>query len=120
MKLPISTLGLVAALAVGCASTPVPATRLASTESAVQAAKSAGAERVPVASTHLTKAETDLGKAKSLITKGDNDDAATLLTRAEADASLAAALSREAQQKAATDAAVQRVRAMTPVSGPSR
>jgi hypothetical protein len=122
MKLPISTLAIMAACAAGCASTPVPTAQVASTETAVQSARAAGASGVPQASSHLTDAESELGKAKNLINSGDNDQAGPLLTRAEADANLAAALSREAQQKASTDAAIQRVRTMstpTPMSEPS-
>jgi hypothetical protein len=108
----MSTLGFVAACAVGCASTPIPSSRVASVETAVRAARDGGAERVPAAKTPLNSAEGQLGEAKNLISKGDNDEASAKLTRAELDAALASALTREAQQTAATQAAYQRVRAM--------
>lgn len=115
--------GLATALsvAVGCASAPVPTARMTSAEQAVQAARGAGAETAPNAEAYLTRAESQLADARQLVEEGENAEAAELLTRAEADAQLAAALSREAQQRAATDASMQRVRSMqsTP-SGESR
>lgn len=96
----ISTLGLVAALAVGCSASPVPPARMASAETAVQSAREAGAERSPEASRHLTLAEDELGKAKMLNSKGKTDEAEQALTRSQSDAALAAALAREAEQRA--------------------
>ena len=122
MKRHSLTLGVVVAcaLAGGCASTPVPEAQVASTQEAVQSARQAGADRVPEANKHLTMAEDQLAKARTHISKGDNDDALPLLTRAEYDAALAAALSREAQQKAATEAVIVRVQSVSaPMKQPS-
>ncbi len=99
MKRTISTIGLVAAFAIGCGST-VPEARVASTETAVQSARASGADRDPEASRHLKMAEAELSKAKALNGKREGDEASALLSRAESDAALAAALSDEAKQKA--------------------
>jgi hypothetical protein len=123
MKLVISTVGLVVACAAGCASTPVPKAQVASTENAVESARSAGAERVPEASQHMRMADEHLREANNFIKRGDNDKAEGMLRRAEADAALASSLTQEARQKAATDAAIERVRAASESgapSGPSR
>ena len=102
MNRTISTVGLVAAFAVGCGSSLPPA-RVASTETAVQSAREAGAERVPQADQHLKMAEDNLARAKTLNAKKDGDKAEAMLRRASADAALAAALTDEAKQtKAAT------------------
>ena len=93
----------------GCASTPVPDARVASTESAVQSARAAGADRVPEANQHLRMADDELGKARGFIQNGDNDKATAMLRRAESDANLAAALSRETKQKMMTAAAMQQL-----------
>ena len=114
MKQSIWTLGLVAALAVGCKSSSVPPARVASTEAAVKSAREAGADRVPDAQARLKAAEDQLVMAKRLIDKGETGEVEGLLTRAESDAALAAALSYEAQQKAATEAEKQPVRAKQP------
>ena len=118
MKLSICTVGLLAC-AVGCASTPPPTAKVASTQTAVQSARAEGAAGVPDAQPYLTKAEDQLGKAHGLMKKGDNDEAAALLTRAEADAQLATALTHEAKQNAATIAAEQRLRTMSPTLEPT-
>jgi hypothetical protein len=121
MKLVITTVGFVAACAAGCASTPVPNAKVASTESTVQSARTAtaGAGSVPEADQHLRRADDELAKARVLIRKGDNDEASAMLSRADADARLAAALSHEAQQRRATDSAVQRVISMPGQSAPA-
>jgi hypothetical protein len=122
MKAFISTVGLLAACAAaaGCASKPVPEARVAATQAAIQSARQVGADRSPAASKQLGSAEEQLNAARGRIKKGDNEEAEMLLTRAESDAALAAALAREARQKAATDAAMQRTRAVSaPMGQPS-
>jgi hypothetical protein len=119
MKASIPTLALVTACAAGCASTPAPTAQVASTEMALATARDSGADGVPDAHTSYAIAQHELQQAKALMARGDNDEAADLLTRAEADAALSAALARESQQRAAADAAIQRVRAMAPAAPPS-
>jgi len=94
-------------IAAGCASAP-PSTE-AST-SGIRAAEEVGAAKVPQASLHLQLAKEELEHAKVLSEKGENDKAASMLSRAEADAELAVALSREDAEKEEARAAVERVR----------
>jgi hypothetical protein len=120
MKASISTLGFVAALAVGCASSP-PAGRVASTETAVQSARASGVDRSAEATNHLQMAEQALDEAKAIIKKdGYTDQAQALLMRADSDAALAAALSREAKQESGMRGEPQKqpVRAKQPPAEP--
>ena len=95
------------ALATGCAATPL---RTEASTSGIRAAEEVGAHNVPGASLHLQLAKEELQQAKGLSTNGDRDHAASLLLRAEADAELAVALSRESAEKTEAQAAVERVR----------
>jgi hypothetical protein len=120
MKLVITTVGFVAACAAGCASTPVPNARVASAESTVQSARSVTtAGSSPQADQQMRMADDELAKAQRLIRDGKNDQASAALSRAEADARLAASLSHEAQQRRATDSAVQRVISMPSQNAPA-
>jgi hypothetical protein len=85
-----------------CASSPVPADRLAQSQAAVRSAQEVGAERVPSAALHLKVANDELEQARKLIADGDNKRAEYILLRAEADADAALNLAREAQVR--TDA----------------
>ena len=118
MKLFIASVGVLV-LAAGCASTPPPTAKAASTQAALQQARDEGAARSPEASTYLAKSQDEFARAQSDMHRGKNKDATARLMRSESDANLASALTREAKQKAATDAAEQRVRAMTPTLQPS-
>lgn len=93
-----------------CASPPLPAARVGSAEAGVREARAAGAERIPNAASHLRLAELQIERARRLIEDGEPDRAHWMLLRAEADAAVAAALSREAEQKVATDEAASRAR----------
>jgi hypothetical protein len=103
----IGTLLLVA-IAVGCASSPP--LRTESSTSAISAAEAVGATEVPRASLHLQLAKEELERAKGMSDKGDKDEAASQLLRAEADAELAVVLSHEQSEKADAEAAMERVR----------
>jgi regulator of protease activity HflC (stomatin/prohibitin superfamily) len=99
---------LLAAMIAGCASSP-PVNKEAST-SAIRAAEEVGASSVPSASLYLQLAKEELENAKVLAAKGDKEQAESMLLRAQADAELAAALSRgDADKKEATQA-MERVR----------
>ncbi len=92
-----------ACIALGaCATSPVPAVRLAQSEAAIRSAKEAGAEKVPPAALHLQVAMDELDLARKLIYYGSNERADYMLLRAEADADVALTFTREA---AARDAA---------------
>jgi hypothetical protein len=95
---------------VGCAARPVPAARVGSAEAAVSAARADGATKLPEAAVHLRLAEEQLVRARRLIRDGEHERAEWFLVRAEADAALADALAREADQKAAADAVANRAR----------
>lgn len=82
-----------------CASSPVPADRLAQSQAAVRSAHEVGAENVPPAALHLKLANEELGMARKLIADGDNKRAEYILLRAESDANAALALAREAEAR---------------------
>jgi hypothetical protein len=97
------------AIAAGCATTPPMRTTEAST-SGIRAAEEVGAPQVPRAALHLQLAKEELGNAEGLAAKDEKEQASSMLTRAEADAELAVALSRESTEKSEALAAVERVR----------
>ncbi len=96
----VSTLG-------GCATFPL---HTEASTSGIRAAEEVGAANVPKASLHLQLAKEELELAKSLASKGYKDQAQSMLMRAEADAELAVALSRESAEKAEATAAIDSVR----------
>lgn len=94
-------------IAAGCASAPL---RTEGSTSGIRAAEEAGAANVPQASLHMQLAKEELGFAKMLAERGEKDQAASMLLRAEADAELAVILSRGDAEKLEAQAAVERVR----------
>jgi hypothetical protein len=96
------------AIVAGCAAN-VPLRTEAST-SVIRAAEEAGAAKVPQASLHLQLAKEELELAKGLAAKGEKEQAASMLLRAEADAELAVVLSREDAERSEAQAAVARAR----------
>jgi len=98
---------VVTAFAAGCASVPL---RTEASTSGIRAAEEVGAAKVPQASLHLQLAKEELERAKGLAKNGDKEEATSLLRRAEADAELAVALSREDAEKSEALTAVERVR----------
>ena len=96
----------------GCASTPVPNAKIASSEGAIRAAQETGSRNVPRAALHLKLAEEQLQSAKKLIRDNDNKRAEYVLMRAQADAELAIALSHAAASNAKAGAAVDAARAV--------
>ncbi len=95
------------AIASGCASTPL---RTEASTSGIRAAEEAGAAQVPQASLHLQLAKEELELAKGLAAKGEKENAASMLLRAETDAELAVTLSRGDAEKSEAQAAMERVR----------
>lgn len=95
------------AIGAGCATAPL------STEAAtsgIRAADEVGAGEVPQASLYLQLAREELAHAKELKESGDDDAAASMLARAEVDAELALALSREDAESSEARTAVEQVR----------
>jgi hypothetical protein len=95
---------------IGCVSAHMPsASHIASAEAAIRNARELGAERIPDASVHLELAERQLARAMSDIDRGDAHDARWMVVRADADAHLALALTREARTREAADEMAARV-----------
>ena len=107
MKSYLILAGSLAAM-VGCAAVPVLKTE--GSTSGIRAAEAIGAAKVPQAALHLQLAKEELGHAKTLAADGRSEQASSFLLRAEADAELAVALSREDAEKSAARAAVDQVR----------
>jgi hypothetical protein len=97
----------IALVGVSCTASPL---RTEASTSGIRAAEEVGAAGVPQASLHLQMAKESLAKAQKLAKNGEKAQADSLLMRAEADAELAVALSREDAEKSEASAAVQRVR----------
>jgi hypothetical protein len=97
-----------AAIIAACA-TSAPLHTEAST-SGIRAAQEAGAADVPRAALHLQLAKEELEHAERMGADGKKVQATSMLMRAEADAELAVALSREDSERAEAKAALQRVR----------
>jgi hypothetical protein len=86
--------GVAVAFAAGCATTPIPADKLARSQAAIATAETLNAERDPVAALHLTLAKEELATGKKYLKEADNDRAKTTLDRAEADAIASRELAR--------------------------
>ena len=96
----------------GCASTPAPNARMASSEAAIRAAQETGSMKVPQAALHLKLAEEQLQTAKGLIRDNENKRADYMLMRSQADAELAIALSHVAVSNVQAGTAVDEARAV--------
>ncbi len=101
-------MGSIGALGIGCATTaPLDTER---STSGIRAAEEVGAAAIPRAALHLQLAKEQLAQAQGLVKEGKNEEAASMLSRSEADAELAVVLSHGAAQKAEADQALERVR----------
>jgi hypothetical protein len=78
--------------------------------SAIRAAEEVGAPNVPTASLYLQMAKEELENAKGMAAKGDKEQAESMLTRSQADAELAVALSRSDTDKKESIEAIERVK----------
>lgn len=94
--------GLIAASGAACGGAAVPQETLTAAQAAAKGAEVGGANEDPKAQLHLKLANEQIEKAKKLIADGDNEEAARLVDRAQADADLALALAQ--QGKALRDA----------------
>ena len=93
----------------GCGSGPVVVNKEASS-SAIRAAEEVGASNVPSASLYLQLAKEESENAKLLAAKGEKEQSESMLSRAQADAELAVALSRGDADKTEANQALERVR----------
>src|SRR5258706_6855879 len=110
-----AVLGLLSA---ACAGSPPPQEKVASSEAIVQKASEEGAREVPQAGMYLELAENELERGKALMRAGQNRDAAGELAKAQADAEVALALTKESGTRAAAQRAKARAEALR--SGLSR
>ena len=102
---------LAGALGGGCVTRNYPSTtRIESSEAAIRSARDLGADRIPDAAVHLELAQRQLDRAHQYIDDGDDNNARWMLVRADADAHLALALTREARTREAAEAIATRVR----------
>lgn len=98
---------------VGCATSQnVSTAALVDSEVSIRAAEEAGAAQVPGAARHLELAKQQTREARELMERGEHDQAALYLQRAEADAELAAALAREAPARAEAQRAKEQAQAL--------
>ncbi|WP_437603710.1 DUF4398 domain-containing protein [Sorangium sp. So ce590] len=103
-------LTLLGASAAGCAArTPPFSERVVASEAMIRAAEEVGAEEVPPADIHLCLAREQVERARRLSAEGVRDRARRMLLRAQADAELALALTREARAQALAREAVAEV-----------
>jgi len=88
-----------ALLLAACGGAAIPQEQLTSSKSTISVAQAEGAPNEPKAALHLKLAQEQVAKAEALIKDGDNEEAAQLIERAQADADLAVALAKEAKSK---------------------
>ena len=100
------------ALAIGCGSYPAPTERVSSAEAAIRGAQEVGSANVPQAALSVKLAQEEVQKAKQLMQDGDNKRAELISMRAQADAELALAQSREQQAKTEAQQALDQVKAL--------
>lgn len=116
---------VVLALAVGCGKAAVPNDQMAKTEAEIRAAevkyeelKQAGpSDGAPTAELHLKLARDGLTKAKDLIADKENEEALSVLRRAEVDAHYALALAQEWEAKARAEEALAKVQELKEKAG---
>lgn len=83
-------------LLTGCGGAAVPQEPLTAAKAAVAGAEVGGAASEPKAALHLKLAKEQVAQAEKLIEDGDNEEAARVIDRAQADADLALALAKQA------------------------
>jgi hypothetical protein len=91
----IATATLLLAWLAGCGSYPPPTERMTTAEAAIRGAEEVNASQIPRAALHLKLAQEQTDKAKRLMEDGYNERAELTLKRAQADAELAIAISKE-------------------------
>lgn len=94
------------AIAAGCANAPL---RTEKSTSGIRAAEEVGAAGVPQAALHLQLAKEELERARVLASNDEKEMATSMLARAEVDAELAVALSKEDAEKLEARKAIARV-----------
>jgi hypothetical protein len=92
-----------------CGGAAVPRDQLTQAEAAVKGAEVGGANEEPKAALHLKLAREELTKAQNMINDGENEDAARMVARAQADADLALALAKQAAARKDTAEAKEQI-----------
>jgi hypothetical protein len=101
-----------ATLIIGCGSYPKPTDAASKAEATIRGAQEVGAGNVPAAALSVKLAQEEVQKAKQLMEDGDNKRAESILMRAQADAELALAQSRESQAQGEAQQAVDQVKSL--------
>jgi hypothetical protein len=114
-RLPIATMFLM--LGIACATTPGVATAIPSlgaenSAGAIRAAEEVGAAHTPEAALYLQLAKEEFEHARKLTGPDDQQSAARLLLRAQADADLSLALARENAEKLEAQADADKVKTL--------
>jgi len=100
-----------------CASAPVPTQQLVDSRADTRAAEEVGAKQNPQAALHLQLAYEGIDKANKLIANGDNERARYVLLRADADAQLALAESKEVNTRNSAMQAQQKLQELKSQNG---
>jgi hypothetical protein len=90
----------------------VPHDQLVSSQASIRAAEEVGANSNPTAQLHLRFARDQVAKARTLIADDENEEAKLVLQRAQADADLAIAITKEASVRAQAEQALSQVAAL--------
>jgi hypothetical protein len=98
-----------ALLIVACGGAAIPQEQLTSSKATISVAQVEGAPNEPKAQLHLKLAQEQVAKAEALIADGDNEEAAQIIERAQADADLAVALAKEAKAKKEAQATMEQL-----------
>ena len=106
LSISLAVIGLAA-----CSAVKIPAERLERSESSIRGAEEVGAANVPAAKLHLQLAKDQTIAAKKMAENGD-ERALLVLSRAESDADLALALTREATVHADAQKATEDLKAV--------
>jgi hypothetical protein len=99
-------------IVIGCGGAAVPQAHMTSSAASIRAAEEVGAENAPQAALHLRLAKEQRQRALELIRNDDNEEAARMLMRAEADAELAIELARETHVRAESNRTLEEVRTL--------
>ncbi len=99
----------VALFSIACGGAAAPNHQLTTAESAVRAAEVGGAEELPKGELHLKYARDAIAEARTLMDKGDNEQAALLLDKATVDAEQALALAEEDEARALAEEQLERI-----------
>lgn len=101
---PVATWMIALCAALGaCGGSAAPASSMAAAQASIRAANEVGAEHNPTAALYLQYAREGYARADALSQDGKGEEAQRMLLRAQADAELAMALSRQSAARASLD-----------------